>query len=725
MPLDLQPAESPKLDLQPLDLQPVDNTPAPTEQPGMLSNAYHTLMDPLWSGPSRFGKAVGDYIDQPSLGGSPTGQGGIGDYLREAGARTRGFVAGASEGLGDLASNFTSLGSLATLGLGGAEGVAAKTGFPQIARLANIGQKIAATPMIAHGAEEMFNPESTLAQRGMGLTEAAGGAGAMFHTPVKGKAGVNPAIAESPITAESFGPDFFKPGGPTKAAEVSKNIKPTVAPEIPKTVASTNSNYIDKFEKLRQVPIGTKYSVSPINMNRKKMVDAMKLGFSYEGLSDDGKIQMRKTKPSPEVKMMDSPEYEQSVLADMANIPRTLMASWDMSAPLRQGIGLIHKPQFWTALPEMFKSWGSEEAYQSAQKAILDDPIFKKRVTADGIIKPSFAEDVGLKLTDLHDMTRREESIMSSMAERVPGVRRSNRAYTIFLNKLRADTFKQMLGDFGVTSGENMKQNVAKSKEIANFINTATGRGNLGRLEPSAKALSTVLFSPRLIASRIGMMGKGAQALFSPEVYMMKSPSVRREYLKSLAAIAATAGTFSQLMRLGGATVESDIASSDFGKPRIGNTRIDPYGGFQQYIVAMQRLMPELDLSSAGLGEIGGRMKSSNVPQGQEGREYDLGNPGYGQSTRADVLGRFIRSKTNPILNFGWGLMAGKKEISGKKMDLTTMNPFENAIAQRFIPMLTQDIYDMIQDNETPDSAKALATFLSTFGAGSQTYGNR
>src|SRR5204862_130047 len=103
----------------------------------------------------------------------------------------------------------------------------------------------------------------------------------------------------------------------------------------------------------------------------------------------------------------------------------------------------------------------------------------------------------------------------------------------------------------------------------------------------------------------------------------------------------------------------------------------------------------------------------------------DLSSPKFGQSSRADVASRFLRGKTNPIINFGWGLLAGQRELSGKKMDLTTMNPMENAIVQRFMPMLSQDIYDLINDEQTPGPAKGLATFLATFGAGSQTYQGR
>jgi hypothetical protein len=416
--------------------------------------------------------------------------------------------------------------------------------------------------------------------------------------------------------------------------------------------------------------------------------------------------------------MPETIESKEHPILEAANIPRTLLASEDLSAPLRQGLGLIHKKAFWTSLPDMVKAWGSEDAYNQIQKGITDDPIFKKTVDATGKVQPSFAEKSGLKLTNLNNMAQREESVMSSVAEKFPGVRPSNRAYTVFLNKLRADTFKQMTTDYGAFSGLDAKNNLHVAKSIADYINAASGRGSLGKLENSAATLSSVLFSPRLIASRLQLMGKGGTALFSPETYMLSQPSIRREYLKSLFAIAAAGNTVALLGKMGGAKVSMNPASADFGKPKIGNTRLDPYGGFQQMIVAAQRLMPEIDLSSQGLGKIGGQMQST-----QTGRQYSLGKPGFGQSDRADVALRFLRGKTNPIINFGWGLMAGQKELSGKPMNMTTANPMENAVAQRFIPMLWQDIYDLYNSEATPLPAKVGAGVAATLGMGSQTYG--
>lgn len=688
--------------------------PAQAEEPGFLSRAWSAISEPLTDAPSRFARSIGDWLEAPSLSTAPTGEGGIGDYLRERYAMAKGFGAGALEGIGDLVSGFTSPVNLATTVATGGASTAARAGLPQVARAANLVGKGAGLLTAGHGAGQVLSPETSLAEKGMGLVEMAGGGAAMLHTPTTTPRTSGSGISE-PISGPRTGP-AARPGetpstagkAPTGALSPVKGASPEVAPGV-----------VDKFAETRKVPVGTRYTIKPEAMNRRKMADAIKLGFEYEGLDDSGRIIIRKVRPSPDVRIPEPPQLESNAWAEAANLPRTLMSSMDMSAPLRQGIGLIHKKAFWTALPDMVKAWGSEDAYKGIMQSITDDPIFKRTVNARGDVQPSFAEKAGLQLTDLTNMTRREESIMSSLAERVPGVRRSNRAYTAFLNKLRADTFKQMAGDFGAYSGMDARNNLPLAKSIADFVNTASGRGNLGAAEPAAKVLSSVLFSPRLIASRLGMMGQAGRAVFSPEVYMMQSPSVRREYLKSLAAIAATAGTFTQLARMAGATVETDPASSDFGKVKFGNTRIDPYGGFQQYVVAMQRLMPSLDLSSAGLGEIGGRMKSTMT-----GREYSLDDSGFGRSTRADVLARFLRSKTNPIINFGWGLMAGQRELSGQPMDLTNLNPMENSIAQRFLPMLSQDIYDLVQSEETPLPAKGLAAFLASVGMGSQTYGN-
>jgi hypothetical protein len=771
-PLDIQPAAPPpaappqggKLDIQPLDIQPMQqNTapqPPPEEEPGMVSRAWHMLADPLTDAPSRFAQGVEDYITTPGANDSMMG------------SMARGFLGGAAKGLGDVASSMTSPMNLATTIASGGASLAAGAEMPMVARGLSMVGKAAGGLTALHGGGQVINPASSLGDRAMGIAEMAGGLAGMKHVPEAppskafvGTAGIeitpeNVTRAKNIITkagqadvmldmtdneiisrANSIKPKAFKKAQPPAGADTGATGQPK-NDSVP-----TANDIIDPHAGWRNVPLQMKFQISPENLSLTKMKNAIKLGFQYDGMTDGGKIILRKVKESPALEQMKDPELEKNALAEVANLPRTIMASMDMSAPLRQGIGLIHKGAFWKALPDMVRAWGSEDAYRAIQDSIVNDKsgMFKRTYGADGKIQPSFAEKVGLKLTDLNgQLSNREESIMSSLADKVPMVRASNRAYTAFLNKLRADTFKQMVTDFQSYSGIDARNKVNLSSQIADFVNTASGRGSLDmttkvfghkvgvNLENSAGALSTVLFSPRLLASRLQMMGKGLTAPFHPEIYMMQKPNIRREYLKSLASIAGASATFVGISKyLGGAEVESDPASSDFGKVKFGNTRIDPYGGFQQPIVLMQRMMPHIDLSSLGLEDlgvnIGGDMKSTTT-----GQEYSLDDPAFGRSTRADVLSRFIRSKTNPIINFGWGLLAGNKELSGKPMNFSSINPvgeqgdnlWDNSIAQRFLPMLSQDVYDLVNDETTPPSAKALAAFMASVGMGSQTYGN-
>lgn len=497
-------------------------------------------------------------------------------------------------------------------------------------------------------------------------------------------------------------------GGPVQLGVLHGSDTPTAAPITPPTPPKNN---------LQTAPLGQTIIIRKEGATPNVIKEAKAAGFTFQGLNDQGHFRFKKTSEPVAQPILEgevgttrpttsgvkehlgplADEKRGSNITEAFNLSRGIMAAVDFSGPLRQGIALIHKPAFWKALKPMFKAWTTEQGFRDSQNAIAQRPLFRERAGADGKILPSFADDAGLKLTDLTDLSKREEAIMSTWAEKVPGVRRSNRAYTAFLNNLRADTFESLVKD-GKIFGADAKVNLPLARELAKFVNTASGRGSLGSLESSAVALNTAFFSPRLIASRVQMM--------NPGYYIMAAPQVRREALKSLFAIAMAGNTVTQLGKMAGGTVSMNPTSSDFGKLKIGNTRIDPYGGFQQYIVAASRL-------------VSGKVTSSTT-----GNEYDLNDPqGPYDPTHADVVTRFIRGKVHPVVGFAWSLMSGKKEMSGEPMNFTTANPMENAVAQRFIPILMQDMYELAQDEDMPPALKAIVATGATFGMGQQTYG--
>src|SRR5262245_58743088 len=593
---------------------------------------------PLITAPSTAARNVGNWMTEHTLATSPTGEGGFHDYLAGVNARMKGFGAGALEGIGDLVSGLTSPLGLATAVLTAGEGSLVKAGLPQIGRALGYGAKGAGALYAGHGAQQTGEGimEADPKKVFHGVTEMAGGTlGVRGVTPKTGKAGKVAATSDELIadiqknvnikmnnaaemSPEGFSQlnDFMGNGvseaetaalreGVNQPAPNTRNLidlakskaegwvddSPTPSPKVEKGPRKLGEGIYDEFATYREVPVGTTYRVSPKDMPRKKLTQAIRLGFDYLGMDDQGRILIKKVKESPAPDLVETSPGQLGVKTDLQkpnkiveafNTPRGIMASMDFSAPLRQGIGLGLRKEFYTALPDMFKAWATEKGFRDIQNEIANRPAFRKTIGADGKVQPSFAEKSGLSLTDLTDLSKREEAVMSTWAEKVPLVRRSNRAYTAFLNKLRADTFDSLVNEtksFGVDT----KTNLPLARSLAEFINTATGRGSLGKLERAAVPLNTLLFSPRLIASRLKML--------DPRMYLMGPKVVRREAIKSLFAIAGIGNTITQLGKMAGGTVDNDPNSSDFGKLRVGNTRIDPYAGFQQYIVAANRLL--------------------------------------------------------------------------------------------------------------------------------------
>lgn len=365
------------------------------------------------------------------------------------------------------------------------------------------------------------------------------------------------------------------------------------------------------------------------------------------------------------------------VAENLLNLPRSMMATLDLSAPLRQGVFLIGRPkQFLPAFKSMFKYVASEKSYLGLMDSIKARPTYK------------LMRESGLSLTEMGtDLLSREEAFMSNLSEKMPGfgslAKASNRAYSGFLNKLRADVFDDLVKRAKIL---DIIDNEKVTKDIAKFVNSATGRGDIGVLSRASTIMNGLFFSPRLMASRLNLL--------NPAYYISLNPMVRKEAIKSLLSFGAVASTVLGLTKLNDeVSVGADPRSADFGKIKIGNTRFDVLGGFQQYMVLISRL-------------ISGQMVSSTT-----GKEFTLGE-GYKPTTRGDIIQRFFQSKTSPVASFIIGLVNGQSTM-GENFKISA------EIADRFIPMMIQDMYDLYRENGADG---LLMAFPGVFGIGSQTY---
>jgi len=366
------------------------------------------------------------------------------------------------------------------------------------------------------------------------------------------------------------------------------------------------------------------------------------------------------------------------------NVPRALMASYDLSFGLRQGIFLAarYPKEFFRAFVKQFKLFGSDKAFKALDEDIVNRPTYKLAKRGKGYKELALTEmDAALSLTE-------EAFFGAAMAEKIPligrGVRASNRAYTGFANKLRMDVFDHLIKG-AEKAGRNPWKEPKLVDSIIDFVNAGSGRGALPKaLEKSATILNTTLFSPRLMSSRL--------SLLSPHFYIKLDPFVRKQALQSLFAFTGMTTTVLGLAKLAGAEVGVNPFSADFGKIKIGDTRIDIMGGFQQYIRTATQFA-------------GGKTVSTTT-----GKVTKTGE-GYKPISRGQIVGRGLEYKLSPIASFAVGLYRGRT-IFGEPINI----PEE--VGKRFVPMVIQDVIDLARD----DPELLPLSTLGFFGAGLQTY---
>ncbi len=367
------------------------------------------------------------------------------------------------------------------------------------------------------------------------------------------------------------------------------------------------------------------------------------------------------------------------------DLMRALLTSYDLSPVGRQGRLFISYPEYWKAFPTMIKSWG-KDFFKANQAAIRSHSNFTRPVDAAGqLTGKSVAERAGLDLTNL--VTNREEIFLSKIAQKIPGIPASNRAYVGFLNKLRSDMFNRLVKE----TGGDILQNDVKLRAIGKLINNATGRGKLpGVLEDNARLMNQLFFAPRLHAGKLRMYGQ----IFRPEFYTKVDPVVRKATLRSLITSTSFSIAVGSLFKELGAEVSNDPTSSDFRKIKVGNVRVDTFGGDQQYAVVIARLLTGESTSSTS------------------GKVTNIYNPSFGEQSAGGVLADFAANRLAPIPSMAVNLLFNRSygdEDFGIRSEL----------ADKVVPIMVQDIMEIMQ--EDPDMWPALIP--SMFGIGLQAYG--
>lgn len=371
--------------------------------------------------------------------------------------------------------------------------------------------------------------------------------------------------------------------------------------------------------------------------------------------------------------------------SSVLSVARAIKTGFDLSFPARQGAAYIGTKQWNSAFKNMFKYAGSDSAFQRLKISMMRNKYSKYAI--------DMKRDLGLTMLG-ETFTQREEQFASKFIKKIPFLKGSERAFTGFANDIRFNRFVDILDNLE-KSGKGITGDRQAMKDLAQVIAAATGRGHLGGSEGAARSLATVLFSPRWLVSRL-------QTIANP---IKKSGHARVEAIKSLARLTGVAASFLGLLKLTGAEVETDTRSSNFGKAKFGNTRVDMTGGLAPYITLFSRI-GTLSTKSSTTGKI-----------------TKLNEPGFGKQTLLDLVETFIESKASPFAAVVRDVFKGK-DFEGNRIDIKDPKKFSKYLAdQLLMPLVASDTYDIYKESSGDVKFTTLMAGASLFGFGVSNYG--
>lgn len=375
---------------------------------------------------------------------------------------------------------------------------------------------------------------------------------------------------------------------------------------------------------------------------------------------------------------------------------KSLKASFDNSFILRQGLKTLASghPIIWAktmvkSFELLAKSLGGKEALKGLRASTAS------RVNSMNGTYDRMGLAVGIT----------EEAYPTTLPERLPFFGRlfkaSQEAFTGSAYYMRAELADALIAK-RTAQGVDLNDKAA-AESLGILINSMTGRGTEG-LGKLGEKTNVLLFSPKFLQSNIDFL----------TAHSYSSKVTRRDKLEAaknlVSMIATVGGTLYLADKFMPGSVEWDPRSSDFGKIRIGNTRIDVTGGMGSFVTLIARM---------------GGIKNTTTGVITGMREY--GGKGV-----AELVAAFTENKVSPFVALMVDLIEGEDfdrnplTIEAMKEDPTGVSwrLFKNA----FFPIPLQNI--PIGDGQQSDRFKShdmstalMLTVLDGLGASANTYG--
>lgn len=369
-----------------------------------------------------------------------------------------------------------------------------------------------------------------------------------------------------------------------------------------------------------------------------------------------------------------------NVLRTSSQAMRTLWTSMDFSAPLSQGaiLSIAHPVKAASSFGKMFRSLSQAQA-DAIDAEIAFSPYRK------------LGEDFGLFLATSGrlkgDTSATEEMFALQRLNELPGIRHSERAYRTYLDTLRLSTWESYVKTLKA-SGQTPETDPKAYRQMAEFINIASGRGSLkkgGKLEKASDLMGDVLFAPRNLIANFQVL--------DPVRYATLAPGARKVVLRdAVTVLGAMIGT-AAILKAAGVNVGFDPEADDFMTARAGNTRYDLTGGKKTQVQFLAKMTMGIYRQIRGEGNLPGRDPLT-------------------------VASRFGQGKLAPLYSTGLTFLKGR-DYTGKKIADKSAAKIAWETAA---PMLWRDLVESYQEEGLKGVAKASPI---VFGARVNTYPDR
>jgi hypothetical protein len=525
--------------------------------------------------------------------------------------------------------------------------------------------------------------------------------------------------------AESMSTRLTRYGQAVQAVQVVEKLHPTrVLRTAQKVYAESHKGAKLPNEKATALTTAAK----EIQKAKRQLAEYEKMRRSSEDpkwqalidRAEDDILRGRK-KLANEMQSLDPFSATKHKIGSAVSMLRSIKTAYDLSAPGRQGwIGSVLHPYrgfvvpFWEQLraigkvPDPETRWGKYqlenlnlESYRDFEADILLDPISQEM--------RDLGYDAFTRAGQHIHPELREETFRSDLANKIPGIARSEQAFSTYRNVQGKGLYKIYRGWINWMEQKKLlsaEEAVNAKKGILKFIADAVGRGGLakegsmlGSVERSALATHG-LFAYRWLKSRFNLM--------NPVYYAKLPKGARMIAATEMTRFVATTGATMYLLQQLGAQVETDPESSDFLKVRFGNTHYDISAGFQNELRFMFRFSKAVwDQSS---GEM---IKKQGSPTGWVDKEGKI------RQNAAEIWNRFWRSKLAPVP----GAAADVAYGDTFEYDQQTGKPLPPSIgreaSQLIEPMVEKDLREAWGLEGSKGALKALPTVI---GIGVQTY---